>query len=155
MSRIFQLFLFIVVCLSAGWLGSLATETSRLSWYAGLQKPPLNPPDFVFAPVWTVLYVLMAVAGWRIWHAEVSNRSRLRFLFTVQLLLNGVWSVLFFQLRIPLLALADIVFLWISLFILTVCAWRADRVAGLLLVPYVGWVSFAVYLNAAIAWLNR
>jgi len=154
MTKIFQLFLFLGICLSVGWFGGFATE-SGLSWYAELQKPPLNPPDWIFAPVWTVLYILMAVAAWRIWNKDYPGRNRLRFLFIVQLVLNGLWSFLFFQIRNPLMALADILFLWGSLSVLTASAWRADRPAGLFFTLYLGWVSFAVYLNAAIVWLNR
>lgn len=150
-----QLVIFMVFCLSVGWLGGLATRASRLGWYAELQKPPLNPPDWVFAPVWTVLYVLMAIAGWRIWNIQAREKGYLRSLFILQLSLNGVWSFLFFRLQMPFLALADILLLWISLLVLTAHVWRSDKPTGILLSPYVLWVSFAVYLNAAVAWLNR
>lgn len=155
MLRIFQLFFFIAVCLSVGWLGSLGTETSRLSWYAGLQKPPLNPPNWIFAPVWTTLYFLMALVGWRIWTANLLPKNRLRSLFVIQLLLNGIWSFLFFQLRNPLIAFADIITLWLCLFVLTKEVWSMNKLTGYLLVPYMMWLSFAVYLNAGILWLNR
>ncbi len=150
-----NLLLFIVICLSVGWIGSIATGTSRETWYAALQKPPLNPPDWIFAPVWLTLYVFMAVAGWRIWGTEDPGRNRTRFLFVLQLCLNGIWSFLFFGLRSPVLGLMDIGLLWTSLFLLTLEAWRTERIAGFLLMPYLIWVSFATYLNASIWYLNR
>ena len=146
---------FITGCLAVGFLGSLATSSSLPSWYSGIQKPFLNPPNWVFAPVWSVLYILMAVAGWRLWTAESDQRFRLRTLFVVQLILNGIWSPLFFGARNPLAGLIDIVLLWSVLLSLTRTAWREDRTSGLLLAPYFLWVSFAAYLNAAIWWLNR
>ena len=149
-----NLFLFLGICLLVGWLGSIATGTSRETWYAGLQKPPLNPPDWIFAPVWTTLYIFMAIAGWRLWQVETPDKNRLRFLFTAQLVLNGVWSFLFFGLRHPFLGLMDIVLLWVSLFFLTARAWQTDRISGFLLLPYLLWISFATYLNAAIWRLN-
>jgi len=153
--KIFSLGLFLVVCLMVGALGGMATMSSKMTWYAALQKPPLNPPDWIFAPVWTTLYVLMAIAGWKIWALKTSESHRLRLLFAAQLVLNGVWSFLFFGLRNPCMSLADILLLWFSLFALIVCARRADRMAALLLLPCLLWVSFAAYLNAAIWWLNR
>lgn len=153
--KISSLILFLGICLSVGALGGLATASSVTTWYAGLQKPPLNPPSWIFAPVWTTLYVLMGIAGWKIWEVKTSDKNRLRFLFAAQLLLNGVWSFLFFGLRNPWISLADILLLWITLLVLTTGAWRTVRLSGLLLMPYLLWVSFAVYLNAAIGWLNR
>lgn len=155
LKEFFKLFLFLGICLSVGWLSSIATEISREVWYAGLQKPPLNPPDWIFAPVWTALYIFMAIAGWSLWKKAIPDRGRLRFLFVTQLILNGVWSFLFFGLRNPFISLIDILLLWAGLFVLTMRAWKTVRIAGFLLTPYLIWVSFAVYLNAAIWWLNR
>lgn len=150
-----KLFLFIIACLGIGWVGSIATGTSKETWYAALQKPPLNPPDWIFAPVWITLYVFMAIAGWQIWETEKPKRNRVRFLFAAQLILNGIWSFLFFGLHNPLISFVDIGLLWVCLFMLILEAWRASRAAGFLLMPYLIWVSFAAYLNAAIWWLNR
>lgn len=149
-----RLLLFILICLAVGGLGSLATQSSLLTWYAELQKPPLNPPNWVFAPVWTTLYVLMAFAGWRIWKINSSVKNRLRFLFSAQLVLNGIWSFLFFKLRSPLIALIDILVLWGFVFILIKNLWKWDKQSSLLLIPYLLWLSFALYLNAALYWLN-
>ncbi len=155
LKKFLKLFLFLGICLSVGWLGSIATAASRETWYAELQKPPLNPPDWIFAPVWTALYIFMAIAGWRLWQVETPAKNHLRFLFAAQLVLNGVWSFLFFGLRNPFTGLIDILLLWVSLFVLTTLAWRTVRMAGFLLTPYLIWVTFAVYLNAAIWRLNQ
>lgn len=155
LKKYLKLFLFLGICLSVGWLGGIATETSREVWYAALRKPPLNPPDWIFAPVWITLYIFMAVAGWRIWAIADLKKNQIRFLFVLQLILNGVWSFLFFGLRNPLISLADILLLLASLLVLTSYTWRPERMAGLLLIPYLIWVGFASYLNAAIWWLNR
>jgi tryptophan-rich sensory protein len=153
--RIYSLFAFIAICLFIGWLGSVPTESSRTTWYAALQKPPLNPPDWVFAPVWTTLYIFIAFAGWRLWNSNTPDQKTLRILFVSQLVLNGVWSFLFFGLRAPWIALIDIILLWVCLLILVKKSFCADRLAGYLLIPYLLWVSFATYLNAAIWWLNK
>ncbi|MCG3175865.1 MAG: Tryptophan-rich protein TspO [Candidatus Omnitrophica bacterium] len=154
-ARAILLPVFIAVCLAIGWLGGVATGSSRADWYADLLKPPLNPPDRVFAPVWAILYIFMAVAGWRllILRNPCSNNS-LRALFAAQLVLNGVWSFLFFGARSPLAGLVDILALWACLLMLIRTAWVKDRVSGYLLAPYFLWVSFAAYLNAGIWWLN-
>ncbi len=133
----------------------MATEASRLTWYAGLVKPFLNPPAWIFAPIWTLLYLLIAFVGWRLWDVKHSEKIRLRLLFTFQLFLNGIWSFLFFYARSPFAAFIDILFLWGVLFALMKCLWRVDRLAGQLLIPYMIWLSFAVYLNGGIWWLNH
>lgn len=153
--RIYSLFAFIAICLFIGWLGSVPTESSRTTWYAALQKPPLNPPDWVFAPVWTTLYIFIAVAGWRIWGAGSPDTKKLKALFISQFILNGVWSFLFFGLRSPWIALMDISILEICLFVLVANAYHDDRWTAIFLTPYLLWVSFATYLNFTIWWLNR
>lgn len=149
------LVLFLVICLSVGWLGSLTTRTSIDDWYRALSKPPLNPPDWIFAPVWTFLYILMAVAGWRIWYADAAGRKGGKTLFAAQLFLNGLWSYLFFGLRNPPAAFLDIGLLWFCILLLVRREWPRDRTAALLLTPYLAWVSFAGYLNLSLWWLNR
>ncbi len=151
------LLLFLLATLLAATIGSFATATSVDDWYLALRKPSWNPPGAVFGPVWTFLYVAMAVAAWRVWRGRVGTpaaRATLG-LYGVQLALNALWSVLFFGLRRPDLALLDIVALLAVLAVLLVRFGRADRLAGVLWAPYVAWVSFATVLNATIAWLNR
>jgi len=124
-------------------------------WYRSLEKPAFNPPSWVFAPVWTALYVTMALAAWLVW-----RRAPLRRLFwpgsafTLQLALNGLWSFLFFGLHRPWLAFAEIVLLWLAIGATILLFARVRRLAAALLVPYLLWVSFAAVLNFALASLN-
>lgn len=153
MRSVLVLMLFLVVCFGvAAWAGQFTPG----AWYAGLEKPSWNPPAWVFAPVWTALYALMAVAGWLVWRQP--GRLTLRRLalgaFAVQLVLNGAWSWLFFGLHRPGLALAEIVVLWLAIVATTLLFWRVRPLAGGLLLPYLAWVSFAVALNAALWRLN-
>jgi len=125
------------------------------AWYASLAKPSWNPPAAVFAPVWTVLYVLMAVAAWLTWRrAGFSGAGTALGLFIVQLGLNALWSYLFFGLHRPDLAFVDIVALWAVILIVAVLFWREDWRAGALMVPYLGWVGFASCLNFVLWRLN-
>lgn len=140
---------------AAALLGSLATTPNIPTWYAGLAKPPLNPPDWVFAPVWTLLYAAMALALFRILSRppDAARRSAVTAFF-VQLALNAAWSWAFFGLNSPIAGLLVIVPLLLSI-VATIRLFRPlDRVAAWLLVPYAAWVGFATYLNAAIWWLN-
>jgi len=124
------------------------------AWYGHLRKPPGTPPDVVFGPVWTLLYLAIAVAAWRVWRARPGPSPALA-LWGGQLVLNAAWSWLFFGLQRPGVALLDLAVL-LPLVALTAVAFRAvDRVAGLLLLPYLLWVAYAGYLNAGIWWLNR
>lgn len=123
------------------------------AWYAGLAKPSWTPPNWLFGPAWTTLYLLMALAAWKVWIA-VRRIDAALLLYLVQLVLNALWSWLFFGLRRPDLALAGIVLLWLLILATTVLFWRRDRLAGLLLVPYLAWVGFATALNLAIWRLN-
>lgn len=146
---------FVVLCLSVSAIGGAITATSVDTWYQDLQKPSFNPPDWVFAPVWTALYVLMAIAGWRVWRAAQTETGRKALLvFTLQLGLNLTWSIVFFGLQRIGWALAEIVVLLCVIIANTVMFWRIERLAGMLLVPYVAWVAFAAMLNAALWYLN-
>lgn len=146
----------LVLCLGTGFAGSLATQTSIESWYLYLKKPFGNPPDWVFAPVWTVLYVLMAVAAWRIWQLRARTAVKQAFtLFAVQLGLNALWSPVFFGFQNPGLALSVILALWAAVFSTQRTFQALDPAAGVLFLPYRAWVTYAVYLNAGIWWLNR
>lgn len=141
------------ICFVAAALGGAATDTG--AWYASLAKPAWNPPRWVFGPVWTVLYALMGVAAWRVWKARgfAGARGALA-LFGVQLVLNVLWSVLFFGMRRPDLALVDVLLLWIAVLATLVAFWRVRRVAGWMLAPYLAWVTFAAALNYAIVRMN-
>lgn len=147
---------FIGLTLIAGALGSTATASSVGTWYQELAQPSWNPPRWIFGPVWTTLYLMMAVAAWRVWrHTEHPLRRRALALFFAQLVLNTLWSFLFFGLRSPGLALAEIFVLLAAIGATGFHFWRIDRPAGVLWLPYVLWVSFATVLNGTIWWLNR
>ena len=155
MKRWLALGLFLFASVAASAVGTLETFESVRTWYPTLVKPSWNPPSALFGPVWTLLYVLMSVAAWRIWLRPDTLESRLVLrLFFVTLFMNALWSVLFFGLHQPGWALVDNVLLWLTLVFLLVRFARIDRVAGWLWAPYVAWVTFAVVLNAAIWRLN-
>lgn len=136
-------------------LGGMATASSVETWYATLQKPAFNPPNGIFAPVWTTLYALMAIAAWRVWQASSGPvRRRAIGLYAAQLVLNLGWSWLFFGLRQPGLALAEIAVLLVAVVLTGLTFWRIDRPAGLMFVPYAAWVAFASLLNFEIWRLN-
>lgn len=143
--------------LAVGFLAGRVTAPAVESWYPGLVKPPFNPPPWVFAPVWTTLYAAMGVAAWLVWSRGLGTPgvAAALWLFLVQLALNGLWSFLFFGLRSPLAGLVDLAALWIALALCTAWFFRASAAAGWLMVPYLGWVSFAGVLNASIWVLNR
>jgi len=145
----------IVVCFGVAALGSLVTDPNIDGWYAALRKPPWNPPNWVFGPVWSVLYLLMAVAAWLVWRRRDFARVSLPLaLFGVQLVLNGLWSVLFFGWHRPDLALIEIVFLWSAILATMLAFRRVVPLATRLLVPYLLWVSFAAVLNFTIWRMN-
>lgn len=152
---ILGLLAFLVVCLAVSALGGLVTASSVGGWYQTLAKPPFNPPDWLFAPVWSALYLMMAIAGWRVWRRlgwRAGGRALL--VFAVQLALNLVWSAVFFGLRMPGAALVVIVLLLAAIGVTMRLFWTADRLAGMLFLPYVFWVGFATVLNASIWLLN-
>ncbi|MDG6256400.1 MAG: tryptophan-rich sensory protein [Methanomicrobiaceae archaeon] len=151
-----KLVIAIVVCNMAGILGAIFTQTGPDSWYAQLVKPEINPPSFVFAPVWTTLYVLMGIALYLVW-MEGTDRPGVRSamaIFGVQLVLNFLWSFLFFGLESPLLGLIDIVILWVAIVATIAAFMKVNRTAAFLLIPYLLWVSFATFLNYRILVLN-
>lgn len=148
--------LFLVLAFAAAGLGALATSTSVDTWYPTLRKPEWNPPSWIFSPVWTLLYLLMAAATWRAWRTgDALAARRTVSLYTAQLTLNALWSILFFGMRQPGAALAEIIVLWAVLVIILIRYWRIDRLAAGLWAPYVAWVTFAAALNGAIWNLNR
>jgi benzodiazapine receptor len=147
-----RLIICVLGCEVAGFIGSFATTPAIATWYAGLAKPEFNPPNWVFAPVWTLLYLLMGVALWLVW--EKRDGIAPIVVFLIQLALNIVWSFIFFGMHLPLWAFAEILILWLLILICTVQFWRRVTAAGILMLPYLGWVSFAAVLNFAIYSLN-
>lgn len=145
---------FIVAAFAAGAIGSWATFPAVRDWFPQVVKPAWNPPGWLFGPVWTTLYVLMGVAVWRAWRTRAPAAVLLVRGYFVQLGFNALWSVLFFGLKQPAWALAEIVILWSLLAWLQAGLGRVDRLAAALWLPYLLWVSFATALNAAIVRLN-
>jgi len=144
---------FLILVFGAAYFGS---RFQPGEWYSLLKRPPFTPPSWLFAPVWTVLYAMIAVSGWKAW---VSSRGTVGIApfacWSFQLLLNAVWSFLFFGLHRLDLALAGAVLLWASIILTICCFWRVHRVASLLLLPYLLWVSFACLLTFSFWSLNR
>ena len=142
----------LMLCFSAAALGGFFGPGE---WYAQLRKPAWNPPSWLFGPVWTALYTMMAIAAWQVWRRGgfVAQRMPLgRFL--LQLLFNALWSPLFFGLHNPAFAFAEIVVLWLAIISTLLAFWKVQRSAGLLLVPYLAWVTFAAVLNFTLWRLN-
>jgi len=151
------LLLFLIVTFAAAGLGSFFTASSIATWYPTLQKPSWNPPNWIFAPVWTALYVMMAVAAWQVWRRSKNSLSGSRWplsLFFIQLALNAAWSGLFFGLQNPGLAFIEILFLWSAILLTAISFFRRSQLAGGLLLPYLLWVAFAAALNFEIWRLN-
>jgi tryptophan-rich sensory protein len=146
----------VFVCLMAGFLGSMFTAESVSTWYTTLQKPAFTPPNWVFGPAWTLLYVLMGISLFLIWRKGFENKEiRIGMaIFGVQLFLNFLWSLLFFGLRSPLLGLLEIIPLWIAILATIIYFYRISKKASYLLVPYLAWVTFATLLNYYILILN-
>lgn len=148
--------IFILLCFIVEIVGSLWTKETVLTWYPTLTKPSWTPPDWIFGPVWSCLYIMIAVSGWLIYRAEYSHkRSVALMLYGGQLALNFIWSFLFFSLRSPALGLIDIILLCLLISLTIIKAWPVSRLASLLLIPYLVWVMYATSLNAGIWLLNR
>ncbi len=150
------LVLCIAVCFAAAAIGAAFTNPNVPGWYANLDKPAWTPPNRVFGPVWSFLYLLMGISAWQVWRRTGLRAAAVPLaLFGIQLLLNAAWSGLFFGLRSPGAALIDILLLWCAILATMVAFRRRSALAGWLMLPYLAWVSFAVALNVAIWNLNR
>lgn len=148
----------IVLCLLVGYVSGNFTRSSITTWYPTLVKPFFNPPNWIFFPVWTLLYFLMGLAaGLILIEMELKTQLAKKALifFGFQLVLNALWSYLFFSLHNPFLAAIEIVILWLFIYETMEKFKQINKNAGLLLLPYLAWVSFAVLLNSSIWWLNK
>jgi translocator protein len=158
MSKSVKIAIAVAVCLSVGYGSGLATQSSITTWFPSLNKPFFNPPNWLFAPVWTVLYVMMGVSAGLIWSKMETVPILVKkalWVFTIQLILNALWSFLFFGMCNPFLALIEILLLWLMI-VETIKVFKSiDALASKLLIPYFLWVSFAMILNGGIWWLNR
>ena len=153
--RIIALAVFVLICFAAAGLGSLVTASQIPNWYADLAKPSWTPPDWIFGPVWTLLYLTMAFSAWLVWRQAGFAGAKLPLaLFAIQLALNSLWSVLFFGLQNPGAAAVEIVLLWAAILATLLAFWKRSNLAGALLVPYLAWVGFAGALNVAIWLMN-
>jgi translocator protein len=148
--RFGSLAVFLVVVIGVGALIGIGNAPG--DWYAGLDKPPFNPPNWVFGPVWTILYICIAVAGWRIWKIAPSGMT-MKFWYA-QMAANWIWSPFFFSLQLLWPALAICLVMWILILAVVTTARPVDPLASWLMVPYLAWVGFAGLLNASLAWLN-
>jgi tryptophan-rich sensory protein len=144
---------FVLTAQAVGAAASLVTAPNIASWFPDLVKPSFNPPDWLFAPVWVALYLLMAVAAWRVWRIRGLNATPLH-LYAIQLALNFAWSFIFFGAHRLGLALGEIVLLLMFVIATAIAFWRADRLAGAMMLPYIAWVSFATLLNYEFWLLN-
>lgn len=151
-----KLFASIILCEGVAVIGSLITLPAINTWYQTITKPSFNPPNWIFGPVWTTLFLLMGISLYLIWVKGIKNKVARKavWLFLIQLLLNFLWSLFFFGFHSPLLALIDIVLLWIIILLTIIEFNKISRPASLLLVPYILWVSFAFILNLFIVLLN-
>lgn len=147
-------------CLAAAYstaaIGVLLSGTGVRDWYPSLAKPSWTPPGWLFGPVWTVLYGMIGIASWRVWRRGGIREARLALgVDALQLGFNGAWSGIFFGLRQPAPAFVEILALWLLIVATTLLFSARDRLAAVLMIPYLAWVSFAAVLNGAIAWMNR
>jgi len=154
--NILKLITSIALCFLVAFLGSLVTISSVPTWYALLNKPFFSPPNWVFGPVWTTLYCLMAVSLYIVWNKNFKNRQKEKAMkvFIFQLILNLFWSLVFFGLHQPLLAYITIIALWIAIFMTIKYFYKISKISAYLLVPYIIWVTLASFLNLAIVVLN-
>lgn len=157
MNKVTRIAIVVVICLVVGYVSGMVTRASITTWYPTLIKPSFNPPNWIFAPVWTSLYIMMGIAAGLVWnqittHKEAVTKA-LQF-FTIQLVLNALWSYLFFGLHNLILATIEVVLLWLMIFETYSQFAKISKTAGYLLLPYLAWVSFASVLTASIWWLN-
>lgn len=156
MQEILKLVISLVICQFAGFIGSLFTTPSIPTWYAALSKPSFNPPNSIFGPVWIILFILMGISAYLIWRKKVCDRNvRMALvIFLFQLLLNVLWSFLFFRLHNPSAAFFEIIILWLAILVTFLSFMKISKTAGILFLPYLFWVGFAAVLNLFIWKLN-
>jgi translocator protein len=146
----------IILPLSLGAIAGMFTSQSVPEWYATLNKPSFNPPNWIFGPVWKTLYILMGISFFLVWKQEASkDRNRAILIFLLQLLLNFAWSFIFFYFNMIGLALVEIILLWISIVMMLIVFYKIKPIALYINIPYLLWVTFATVLNASYCFLNR
>ncbi len=158
MNKSLKIIICVAICLTVGYLSSIVTQSSIQTWYPTIEKPSFNPPNWVFAPVWTLLFILMGIAAGLVWDKYTTNRELVKkglLFFGVQLALNALWSYLFFGLNNILLASIEIVLLLLIIYETYLLFKKIDQKASYLLIPYLLWVSFATVLTITIYFLNQ
>jgi tryptophan-rich sensory protein len=157
MAKIGRLICSVSMCLLMGFLGSFVTRSSITTWYAQLSRPSFTPPNWTFGVVWPLLYMMMGISAFIIWNKGLDKRivKVALGIFALQLILNGLWTPIFFGLHLIGLALVEIIILWATILITILTFWKVSKTAALLLLPYILWVSFAVVLNTALFLLNK
>ena len=158
MNKITRILSVVVTCLVIGYFSGIITRSAITDWYPTLVKPSFNPPNWIFAPVWSLLYVMMGVAAGLVWNRLEFEKEAVKkalIFFAIQLGLNALWSYLFFGLHNPMLAGLEIIVLWLMIYETYVQFGKINKIAGYLFLPYLAWVSFAAVLNASIWWLNK
>jgi translocator protein len=155
MNKLAKFILAIVICQVIGVIGGLFTASSIPTWYAALQKPSFNPPNWIFAPVWTTLYAMMGISLYLVWQKMAKGSRQAIKIFMIQLALNLLWSVLFFYQKSPLAAFIEIIVLWAAILATIFFFYRISKPAAYIMVPYLLWVSFAAVLNFSIYILNK
>lgn len=158
LNKITKIVIALIICLMVGYSASIVTRPSVETWYPTIIKPSFNPPNWIFMPVWTLLYILMAVAAGLVWDKIKEQNQEVKValgFFLIQLTLNALWSYIFFGLKNPMLALIEIALLWLMIYETYLKFTKINKTAGYLLIPYMAWVAFAGILNASIWWLNK
>lgn len=154
MKKWYKLIISIVICQAAGIIGSFFTSASIPTWYATLQKPWFTPPNWLFGPVWITLYTLIGISLYLVWQKGINKNKKAVALFGSQLILNSIWSILFFGLRNPFIALIEIIILWFLILGTIILFYKIDKRASYLLIPYIIWGTLATFLNYYILILN-
>jgi tryptophan-rich sensory protein len=158
MNKISKILVVVVTCLVVGYFSGMVTRSAITTWYPTLVKPSFNPPNWIFAPVWSMLYIMMGVAAGLVWSRMEYEKEVVKnalVFFAIQLALNALWSFLFFGLKNPMLAGLEIIILWLMIFETYAKFAKINKIAGYLMIPYLLWVSFASILNGSIWWLNQ
>ncbi len=155
MKNIIKLIISIAIPLIVGFLGSIFTSSSVTTWYTTINRPTFNPPNWIFMPVWTILFILIGLSFYLVWKKDFGKNKKTAIgIYAIQLILNLLWSLMFFGLESPIYGLITILILWIFIVANIISFFKITKTAGYLLFPYLAWVSFATILNAAILMLN-
>lgn len=158
MNKYLKIVIMVAICVAVGYLSGVVTRESVTTWYTAIEKPSFNPPNWIFAPVWTTLYILMGIGAGLVWQQIETKREEVKsalIFFFIQLALNAIWSLLFFGLKNPLLALIEIIILLLMIYETFIKFNKLNKFAGYTFIPYLLWVSFATILNGTIWWLNK